>query len=109
TRCAQSLRSRALAWTCARANRATGRLPCDAWSIDMIAEVQPSGLSDTDLAAVLAVQRLASEVVAPLARDTDAHAAFPWTQIRALAEIGVLGMNLPVQWGGAGISAPAFA
>ena len=75
----------------------------------MSAEVQPSGLSDTDLAAVLAVQRLASEVIAPLARDTDAQAAFPWTQIRALAEIGVLGMNLPAQWGGAGISAPAFA
>ena len=75
----------------------------------MSANALTSGLSDTDLAAVLAVQRLASEVVAPLAKDTDAHAAFPWTQIRALAEIGVLGMNLPVRWGGPGISAPAFA
>ncbi len=68
-----------------------------------------AGLSDTDLAAIQAVQRLAGEVIAPLARDTDAQATFPWIQIRALAEIGVLGMNLPVQWGGAGISAPAFA
>jgi alkylation response protein AidB-like acyl-CoA dehydrogenase len=68
-----------------------------------------NGLSDTDLAAVEAVRRLASEVIAPLAKETDAEAVFPRAQIAALAELGVLGMNLPLEWGGAGISAPAFA
>lgn len=75
----------------------------------MTAATDPSSLSDTDLAAVLAVQRLASEVIAPRAKETDAQSAFPWAQIKALAEIGVLGMNLPTHWGGPGISAVAFA
>lgn len=66
-------------------------------------------LSDTDLAAVEAVRRIAREVIEPLARETDAQAAFPRRQLEALAELGVFGMNLPERWGGPGISGPAFA
>ncbi|MGA2342494.1 MAG: acyl-CoA dehydrogenase family protein [Steroidobacteraceae bacterium] len=65
--------------------------------------------SDTDLAAIEAVQRAVREKIAPWAKQTDALAEFPRRQIEALAEVGVLGMNLPPQWGGPGISAPAFA
>jgi len=72
-------------------------------------EDHAAGFSDTDLAAVEAVRRVAVEVIAPLAKQTDAQAEFPRPQLRALAELGVLGMNLPPQWGGPGISAPAFA
>lgn len=66
-------------------------------------------LSDVDLAVIEAVSRVASEVIAPMAKDTDARAEFPRRQLAALAELGMLGMNLPVQWGGAGICGPAFA
>jgi len=75
----------------------------------VILGAEPGGLSDIDLLALDAVQRVAREVIAPLAKETDALAAFPRRQITALAELGVLGMNLPVQWGGTGISALAFA
>jgi alkylation response protein AidB-like acyl-CoA dehydrogenase len=62
-----------------------------------------------DAAAIEAVRRLAAEVLAPRARETDANAAFPNAQIAALARIGALGMNLPPQWHGPGISARALS
>lgn len=68
-----------------------------------------ASFSDTDLAAIEAVRRVVREKIAPWAKQTDILAEFPRRQIEALAEIGVLGMNLPPQWGGPGISAPAFA
>jgi butyryl-CoA dehydrogenase len=69
----------------------------------------PSGLSDDDLAAIDSVRRVANEVLAPLAADTDAKSRFPAEQLRALAELGVMGMNLPPEWGGSGLSAPALS
>jgi butyryl-CoA dehydrogenase len=69
----------------------------------------PDDLGDADRAAVEAVRRLAEEVLAPLAADTDATASFPTRQLAALAELGVLGMNLPPAHGGPGLSAGAFA
>ncbi len=66
------------------------------------------GSGDGDL-ALESVCRLATEVLAPLAKETDATAAFPRRQITLLSEIGVMGMNLPARWGGAGLSASAFA
>lgn len=64
---------------------------------------------DTDLAVIEAVRRIAGDVLAPRAQATDATATFPAEQLRALADIGMLGMNLPDEWGGPGVSAPAFA
>ncbi|HMK86555.1 MAG TPA: acyl-CoA dehydrogenase family protein [Steroidobacteraceae bacterium] len=66
-------------------------------------------LSDTDLAAIETVTRLARELIEPLATETDALAQFPQRQLKSLAELGVLGMNLPPEWGGPGISSLAFA
>jgi alkylation response protein AidB-like acyl-CoA dehydrogenase len=68
-----------------------------------------ANLSDTDLAAIVAVQRAVREQIEPWAKQTDALAEFPHRQIAALAELGVLGMNLPPRWGGPGISTLAFA
>jgi alkylation response protein AidB-like acyl-CoA dehydrogenase len=65
--------------------------------------------NDTDAAAIEAVCRVVAERILPFAKQTDAQAEFPRQQLDALAELGVLGMNLPAQWGGPGISAPAFA
>jgi len=69
---------------------------------------EPSVASEVDLAAIDAVRRVAAEVLAPRAADTDASAAFPLVQLAALSEIGAMGMNLPPQWGGPGLSSLAF-
>jgi alkylation response protein AidB-like acyl-CoA dehydrogenase len=63
---------------------------------------------DSDLAVVESVRRFAAEILAPLAAETDASAAFPTRQLQGLGELGVMGMNLPPQWGGAGISSQAL-
>jgi alkylation response protein AidB-like acyl-CoA dehydrogenase len=65
--------------------------------------------SDSDLAAVESVRRFAAEILAPLAAETDANAKFPTRQLQGLGELGVMGMNLPSQWGGVGISSPGLS
>jgi alkylation response protein AidB-like acyl-CoA dehydrogenase len=64
--------------------------------------------TEVDLAAIDSVRRVAAEILAPRAADTDARALFPVAQLAALAELGVMGMNLPSQWGGAGLSSFAL-
>lgn len=67
---------------------------------------EPAASSDdqADLAAIESVRRLAHEMLAPRAADTDSSATFPMAQLAALGELGVMGMNLPPQWGGPGLS-----
>jgi butyryl-CoA dehydrogenase len=65
--------------------------------------------TDVDLAAVESIKRVAREVLAPMAQATDARAEFPVRQIRALGDLGAMGMNLPAQWGGAGLSGGALS
>jgi len=69
----------------------------------------PPDLDADEIAAVEAVRRLSREVLAPAAAEVDEEARFPRQQLKALAALGVLGMNLPEVWGGPGISAPALA
>jgi len=64
---------------------------------------------DLDAAAIEAVRRVARDVLAPMAQATDADAAFPRRQLDALGALGVMGMNLPPQWGGAGLSSHGLA
>lgn len=68
-----------------------------------------SDAAAADAAVVEVVQRLAAEVLAPRARETDAAAAFPRAQLSALAQVGALGLNLPQRWGGPGVSALALS
>jgi alkylation response protein AidB-like acyl-CoA dehydrogenase len=65
---------------------------------------EPAVVDQVDLAAIDSVRRVAAEVLAPRAADTDASAAFPSAQLEALGGLGVMGMNLPTQWGGSGLS-----
>lgn len=74
-----------------------------------MSDVLAQDLSPDEIAAVDAVRRLAAEILAPAAADIDEEARFPRTQIAALAEVGILGMNLPEAWGGPGLSAMALA
>lgn len=61
--------------------------------------------SADDLAIADAIERFAAERIAPRAHAIDAGALFAGEHVPALAEIGLMGMNLPEQWGGAGVSA----
>lgn len=65
--------------------------------------------SDFDTIALDQIRRLCRETIAPPAAATDAEARFPREQLRALADLGALGLNLPEAWGGPGLSAPALA
>ncbi len=68
-----------------------------------------SATAETDDAVVDAVSRLVKDFVEPRAKQTDASAQFPYAQLKELAALGVMGMNLPAQWGGPGSSALALA
>jgi alkylation response protein AidB-like acyl-CoA dehydrogenase len=59
---------------------------------------------DRELAA--AVARFARSVLQPQARELDASEASAACHVPQLAELGLMGMNLPERWGGPGI-APA--
>jgi butyryl-CoA dehydrogenase len=72
-------------------------------------ETLPAGLREDEIAVIETIRRLARETLASEAAAIDETAAFPKAQLAALAELGALGMNLPENWGGAGISALALA
>ena len=48
-------------------------------------------------------------IIAPSARSVDEDGSFPEKQIRALGEIGLFGLMIPVEFGGIGASARVFA
>lgn len=65
-------------------------------------------LADEERAFLEMLERFADEKLAPQAAETDETQVFVTGQIRALGEIGMMGANLPEQWGGGGISAEAL-
>lgn len=66
-------------------------------------------LPEDERAAIDAIRRFADEVLAPAAADLDEQASFATCHLKGLAELGIMGMNLPVELGGIGLSAPALA
>ncbi len=54
------------------------------------------------------LERLCARHIAPKAAATDAAAEFVHEQLAVLAEAGMMGANLPAEYGGPGISAPAL-
>lgn len=48
------------------------------------------------------VADFAREAVAPVARELDATSTFPWENVRAMAEMGLLGVPIPEEYGGMG-------
>ena len=55
------------------------------------------------------LRKFAESELAPGAQQIDESAAFPRENLDKLAPLGVLGMNLPTQWGGPGVSALALS
>ena len=54
------------------------------------------------------LERLCADRIAPLAAETDERASFVHDQLAVLGEAGMMGANLPEEYGGSGISAPAL-
>jgi alkylation response protein AidB-like acyl-CoA dehydrogenase len=57
-----------------------------------------------DLALQEGMRRFAAERLAPAAKGLDEAAQFPHQHVKGLAELGVMGLNVPEAWGGAGAS-----
>jgi alkylation response protein AidB-like acyl-CoA dehydrogenase len=55
------------------------------------------------------VREFAAREIAPRAHEYDEESKFPHEQIKGLAELGLLGMIIPEEWGGAGFDTVAYA
>ncbi len=55
------------------------------------------------------VREFAAKEIAPRAHEYDEAARFPREQLKGLAELGLLGMIIPEEWGGAGFDTVAYA
>ena len=66
-------------------------------------------LSETQALVRNTARTFARERVAPGARDRDRTEAFPTELLREMAELGLLGVNVPAAYGGAEAGATAYA
>ena len=62
------------------------------------------GVADEDQTLADAVGRFAQAELAPRASERDATEGSVTCHVKALAELGVMGMNIPERWGGPGVS-----
>ena len=63
---------------------------------------------ESHLATREMVREFAREEVAPVAAKLDADAKFPWDNIRKMADLGLLGVPWPEEYGGAGLDTISF-
>ena len=61
--------------------------------------------TDEDLAIQDSVRRFAASDLAPRAAEFDESEAFVGAHLPGLSALGIMGLNLPEEWGGAGASA----
>ena len=65
-------------------------------------------MSDDERAVVDQIERFANEVLAPQAARLDEESIFATVHLQQMAEMGLMGMNLPDELGGIGLSGPAL-
>ncbi|QYX56235.1 acyl-CoA dehydrogenase family protein [Roseovarius sp. SCSIO 43702] len=65
-------------------------------------------MSDDERAVIDQIERFAAEVLAPEAARLDEESLFATRHLPAMAEMGLMGMNLPEEYGGIGLSGPAL-
>lgn len=65
-------------------------------------------LNSEEQAVINQIERFSSEVLAPAAAAIDARSQFATLHRPALAEMGIMGMNLPEAYGGIGLSGTAL-
>lgn len=66
------------------------------------------GVTEDDQALADAVGRFAQAELAPRASELDATEGSVTCHVKSLAELGVMGMNIPERWGGPGVSPTAM-
>lgn len=65
-------------------------------------------MSDDERAVVDQIARFSASVLAPRAAELDEQATFATLHLPAMADLGLLGLNLPEDMGGIGLSGPAL-
>lgn len=65
-------------------------------------------LDNEEQAVIGQIERFSNEVLVPAAAGIDAKAQFATLHQSALAEMGIMGMNLPESYGGTDLSGPAL-
>jgi hypothetical protein len=66
-------------------------------------------LTEEQRMAQTSVREFVAGEIAPRAKEYDEHSRFPREQLKGLAELGLLGMIIPEEWGGAGFDTVAYA
>lgn len=66
-------------------------------------------LSETQRLIRDTARKFAQEVIAPRARETDRHEKFPAEVYKQMAELGLLGINVPAEYGGAEAGVVSYA
>jgi alkylation response protein AidB-like acyl-CoA dehydrogenase len=61
-------------------------------------------LTETQLEIQAAAERLAIDVIAPRAAEVDRTEEYPWDNVETLKDAGFMGMTLPLEYGGQGLS-----
>lgn len=61
-------------------------------------------LTEDHLTLQSAARRLAEDVIAGRAAEVDRSEAYPWHNVEELTKAGFMGMTIPEQWGGRGLS-----
>lgn len=67
------------------------------------------GLDDSQKMLMDSIHQFANEVVAPKAAHHDESGEFPTEIVKQMAEMGLMGMMVEEQWGGAGLSTVDYA
>ena len=65
-------------------------------------------LSEEQQALVKMVQEFASKEIAPHAAEYDHAEKFPWENVHKLAELGLMGLPIPEQYGGADVNTLSY-
>jgi alkylation response protein AidB-like acyl-CoA dehydrogenase len=66
-------------------------------------------LSEDQQMVKSAVREYSTNEIAPRAHEYDESARFPAEQLKGLAEMGLMGMIIPEEWGGAGFDTVSYA
>ncbi len=66
-------------------------------------------LNEEQQMARTSIREFSENEIAPLARQYDEEEKFPRRQLEGLAELGILGMIIPEEYGGAGFDAVSYA
>lgn len=66
-------------------------------------------LTEDQLMVQASVREFVAGEIAPRAKEYDEQERFPREQLKGLAELGLLGMIIPEEWGGAGADTVAYA